>query len=31
MDRAYRIGQKKNVTVYRLISKGTIEEQILER
>jgi SNF2 family DNA or RNA helicase len=31
MDRAYRIGQTKNVTVYRLISKGTIEERILER
>jgi superfamily II DNA or RNA helicase len=31
MDRAYRIGQTRNVTVYRLISKGTIEEKILER
>ena len=31
MDRAYRIGQKKDVTVYRLVSKGTIEERILER
>jgi SNF2 family DNA or RNA helicase len=31
MDRAYRIGQTKNVTVYRLIAKGTIEEKILER
>ena len=31
MDRAYRIGQKKVVTVYRLVSKGTIEERILER
>lgn len=31
MDRAYRIGQTRNVTVYRLISKGTIEERILER
>jgi len=29
--RAYRIGQKKDVTVYRLVSKGTIEERILER
>ncbi len=28
-DRAYRIGQKRNVTVYRLITKGTIEEKIL--
>lgn len=26
-----RIGQKKDVTVYRLVSKGTIEERILER
>ena len=31
MDRAYRIGQTRNVTVYRLISKGTIEEKILAR
>ena len=27
-DRAYRIGQDKNVQVIRLISKGTIEEKI---
>ncbi|MCP4442027.1 MAG: DEAD/DEAH box helicase [Aureispira sp.] len=27
-DRAYRIGQKKNVQVYRFISKGTLEENI---
>jgi superfamily II DNA or RNA helicase len=31
MDRAHRIGQTKSVTVYRLISKGTIEEKILNR
>ena len=31
MDRAYRIGQTRDVTVYRLVSKGTIEEKILER
>lgn len=29
-DRAYRIGQKRSVTVYRLITKGTIEEKIIE-
>ncbi len=29
-DRAYRIGQKRNVSVYRLITKGTIEEKILK-
>ena len=28
-DRAYRIGQNKNVTVYHLISHHTIEEKIL--
>ena len=27
-DRAYRIGQTKNVMVYRFITKGTLEEQI---
>lgn len=29
-DRAHRIGQEHKVTVYNLISKGTIEEKILE-
>jgi SNF2 family DNA or RNA helicase len=28
-DRAYRIGQARTVTVYRLITKGTIEQKIL--
>lgn len=31
MDRAHRPGQTKQVTVYRLICKGTIEERILQR
>uniref|UniRef100_A0A7S0ZBG1 Chromatin-remodeling ATPase INO80 n=1 Tax=Timspurckia oligopyrenoides TaxID=708627 RepID=A0A7S0ZBG1_9RHOD len=31
MDRAHRVGQEKPVTVYRLISKGTIEERIRRR
>ncbi|KAI8813271.1 SNF2 family N-terminal domain-containing protein [Cladochytrium replicatum] len=31
MDRAHRLGQTKQVTVYRLITVGTIEERIVER
>lgn len=31
MDRAHRLGQTKQVTVYRLICKGTIEERIIQR
>ncbi|KAH9643982.1 hypothetical protein HF086_004243, partial [Spodoptera exigua] len=31
MDRAHRLGQTKQVTVYRLICKGTIEERIMQR
>lgn len=31
MARAHRIGQKKHVSVYRFVSKDTIEEQVLER
>ncbi|KAG5518956.1 hypothetical protein PMAC_002487 [Pneumocystis sp. 'macacae'] len=30
-DRAHRIGQMKQVTVYRFVTRGTIEERILER
>ena len=30
MDRAHRIGQKKVVNVYRLITRGTVEEKILK-
>ncbi|KAF9580671.1 putative DNA helicase ino80, partial [Lunasporangiospora selenospora] len=31
MDRAHRLGQTRQVTVYRLITRGTIEERILTR
>lgn len=28
-ERAWRIGQEKNVTIYRLITAGTIEEKVI--
>nr|XP_028571185.1 DNA excision repair protein ERCC-6-like [Podarcis muralis] len=31
VDRVYRIGQKDNVVIYRLISCGTVEEKIYRR
>ena len=31
MDRAHRIGQQKTVYVYRLVTKDTVEEKIVQR
>lgn len=31
MDRVYRLGQQKNVVVYRLITVGTVEEKIYRK
>ena len=30
-ERAWRVGQKKDVTIYRLLTTGTIEEKIYHR
>ena len=30
-DRAFRIGQRRNVSVYRLVAAGTLEEVIYTR
>lgn len=30
MDRAYRIGQKNDVLVFKLVSNNTVEERMLE-
>ena len=30
MDRAHRLGQTRQVTVYRLVTKGTIDERIVQ-
>ena len=31
VDRAYRIGQRRHVLVYRLVTSGTVEEKIYRR
>ncbi len=31
MDRTHRIGQTKQVTIYRMVCKNSIEERILQR
>ena len=29
MDRAHRLGQRRTVNVYRVLTRGTLEEQIM--
>lgn len=31
IDRAHRIGQKKQVIIYRFVTEGSVEEKIVER
>jgi SNF2 family DNA or RNA helicase len=31
VDRAYRIGQTRDVVVYRLVTCGTVEEKVYRR
>ena len=31
IDRAHRIGQKREVTIYRFVTEGSVEEKIVER
>ena len=31
IDRAHRIGQKRDVVVYRLVTEGSVEEKIVEK
>ena len=31
VDRAHRIGRTKDINVYKLITKGTVEEKIVQR
>lgn len=31
IDRAHRIGQKREVVVYRMVTEGSVEEKVVER